>query len=394
MKHIDDRSNFLGHASLAGAAFVAIASTVYKYGIYILIPQHLKSLRLSDTEVETMITKHTFLHIGGPHRGGTTFLWSLFKQHPNISGFGHKVGVDESEGIFLQDVYPSFGIGYEFHTAVGGMKNRRLKHQGIGRFGLNSENHLNEDSALIGTEATRLGARHTMFRQWGYFWDVDDETKPVLLEKSPSNMIISRFLQAVWAPSKSVFVFITRHPIANALAHQQFSACAGMTVFELVMHWRVTHQLLVMDTPSLASVHFLRYESLVVDIEGSLAPIYKLLDLDASLVDYADVNVEKHTNKKYEDAYCRSLGPELVKGKPVGTGASDSPNEAAPEDEGGGDRPLVPSPFWAAHGRLVKTFQEAAMVYNYNLSDFASEWPACGDVEYSGVKKLRKQERT
>ena len=82
----DDRNNFLGHVFLVTTFLVAIGSTIFKYGIYILLPQHMKMLRLPDAETDSLIMSHTFLHVGGPHRGGTTFLWNLLKQHPNISG--------------------------------------------------------------------------------------------------------------------------------------------------------------------------------------------------------------------------------------------------------------------------------------------------------------------
>ena len=96
-----------------------------------------------------------------------------------------------------------FSCGIISVTAIGGMKNRREKQQGLGRFAFKIDNHLNEESPLIGTEGARVHARRTMFRQWGYFWEVHDKTKPVLLEKSPSNMIISRFLQVETPPMLS-----------------------------------------------------------------------------------------------------------------------------------------------------------------------------------------------
>lgn len=86
---------------------------MYRLGFAYLIPQHWKRLRLTAEQAEQEIAGHTFLFVGGPHRGGTTILWKCLREHPLISGFGDRVGTDYSEGIFLQSVYPTFGIGGE-----------------------------------------------------------------------------------------------------------------------------------------------------------------------------------------------------------------------------------------------------------------------------------------
>jgi hypothetical protein len=63
--------------------------------------------------------------------------------------------------------------------------------------------------------------RQKLFEEWSRYWDV---SKPYLLEKSPPNLIRTRFLQAMF-PS-SYFVVLLRHPIPVALATQPWGAIA------------------------------------------------------------------------------------------------------------------------------------------------------------------------
>eukprot|EP00622_Pseudochattonella_farcimen_P001758 FR736537.1.p1 GENE.FR736537.1~~FR736537.1.p1 ORF type:complete len:211 (+),score=19.43 FR736537.1:112-744(+) len=159
--------------------------------------------------------------------------------------------------------------------------------------------------------------REVLFRQWGYFWDLD---LPVLLEKSPSNIIISRYLDAIWSGSAPAaadsgwsqakhvhFVFITRHPIANALAHQVWQICQDMTLFELVKHWATLHERLQDDLEHLGATYtLLKYEEFVVDPDSNLRHIYKAVGLDASRANRT-IQVEQGTNDKYRKKYCEKI---------------------------------------------------------------------------------------
>src|SRR5579871_4938781 len=102
--------------------------------------------------------------LGGLHRSGTTLLFRMLREHPDISGFANNedpeqwLGV-EDEGQFLQSVYPpAFCFG------------------GPGRFALSPQAHLTDDSPLLTTENKAKLA----FEWFPYF----DLSKKVLLEKS------------------------------------------------------------------------------------------------------------------------------------------------------------------------------------------------------------------
>lgn len=159
-----------------------------------------------------------------------------------------------------------------------------------------------------------------LMNEWGYLWNM---TRPVLLEKSPPNMIISRFLQDVFSSSSSGnagentsvgsghdarenarsgsedgythpasvenkrggggggglddvdsgigvgvhtsanFVFISRHPIANALALGKYVAGGvgkeGLPdMFEQVLHWVVSHEIMMADMERLRHARLIR----------------------------------------------------------------------------------------------------------------------------------------
>lgn len=92
---------------------VTLGYLVHRLGFAYLVPRYFKRLRLTTAQAEQEVAVHAFLFVGGPHRGGTTILWKCLREHPLISGFGDRVGTDYSEGMFLQSVYPTFGIGTE-----------------------------------------------------------------------------------------------------------------------------------------------------------------------------------------------------------------------------------------------------------------------------------------
>ena len=195
---------------------------------------------------------------------------------------------DFSEGAFLQSVMPTFGIGQEV---------RRPRHQldGLGRFAFSASAHLTEASPL-NSAASSLA----LAREWGYYWNL---SRRVLLEKTPSNMLTSRLLQALFAPAAQ-FIFISRHPIAVALAHQRWRDCKKDPLSQLTLHWVVSHLILAHDRPHLAAATMLRYEDLVADLEGCISEVWTWLGLPPTLEPLPALSVMPDTNLKYEADYC------------------------------------------------------------------------------------------
>ena len=187
------------------------------------------------------------------HRSGTTPLARWIAQHPEASGF-KETGATQDEGQHLQSVYPAdpyFG--------------------GPGRFAFAPDAHLTEESQL-NTEESRLA----LWSAWRTHWDLD---KRVLVEKSPPNMVQTRFLQALFPGS--ILVLIMRHPIAVSEATQKWGHPIIRKVKPpgLVRHWLRAHETLLSDAPALANVILVRYEDLVRAPRETLKELFEFIGL-------------------------------------------------------------------------------------------------------------------
>jgi hypothetical protein len=193
---------------------------------------------------------HRFVFLAGLHRSGTTLLARLLAAHPEISGFSD-TGAPADEGQHLQTVYPS-----------------DHEHGRPGRFGFAPEMHLTEASPLVSDEnALRL------FEEWSPHWDLSCR---FLLEKSPPNLLKTRFLQALYPDS--AFVVIVRHPIPVSIPTAKWR---GTRRFDRMFeHWVHCHALFAADREHLNRVHVLQYEQLVSDPAGQLRRIFDFLELE------------------------------------------------------------------------------------------------------------------
>ncbi|WP_162917464.1 sulfotransferase family protein [Dongia deserti] len=175
---------------------------------------------------------HRFLFIGGLHRSGTSIIHRLLREHPDASGL-NDTPAPEDEGQHLQSVFPParmFG--------------------GPGRFAFAEDAHMIETSDRVSEEN-----RRKLLCEWGPYYDF---SKKVLLEKSPPNLIRSRFLQAMFPGAR--FIFVVRHPIAVSCATRKWS---NTHMLELLFHWCVAHQILMQDLQQLDRAMVIRYEDFV-----------------------------------------------------------------------------------------------------------------------------------
>jgi len=192
---------------------------------------------------------HKFIFLCGLHKSGTSPLFKILREHRDIAGF-RDTGVPEDEGQHLQSVFAT--------AKVWG---------GPGRFGFAAEAHLTEESPLNTSRN-----KQKLFDEWSRYWDLD---KRYLLEKSPPNLIKTRFLQAVFADS--YFVVIMRHPVVVSLATLKWS---GSSLDELLEHWVYCHRLFRKDCPHLRRVRIVKYEDLICATDRELAGIYAFLGLE------------------------------------------------------------------------------------------------------------------
>lgn len=188
--------------------------------------------------------------VGGLHRSGTTLVQRCLALHPEVSGFSG-TGVPEDEGQHLQTVYPQdFRLG------------------GAGRFGFRSGARLTERSVLVSAEN-----RARLLAEWGPHWQAG---AAVGVEKSPPNVVRTRFLQALFPDA--VFVIVVRHPVAVAGATRK--GRRRLLSYELlVRHWVACHTILAGDAPLVRNLQVVRYEHLVADPDRALAPVFAAVSL-------------------------------------------------------------------------------------------------------------------
>lgn len=308
---------------LAAIAIFAICGLVIlpissRYDLLLmLIPRSYKRIQLSAAEADAMVKDHTFLFIGGPHRGGTTLLWRLLRLHPQVGAFDQMTDSDFSEGAFLQSVLPTFGVGREAEDCRRGGS---VHHErGIGRYGFGRRAHMTEGSRL-----SSRASRDTLLAEWGYYWG-QGLRRLVLLEKTPTNLMTSRLLQSLFAPRAS-FLFVSRHPLAVVLAERALTSCSasrhsGEDVGQGLLHWTLTHTALQRDLHRLASYRVIRYEDLVDAPAACMAEVGEWMRapraggggggvavLPGAAAEWLRAvkaePVSSSTNRKYETAYC------------------------------------------------------------------------------------------
>ena len=115
-----------------------------------------------------------------------------------------------------------------------------------------------------------------LIEAWSPYWDLE---RPLLLEKSPPNLVMGRFLQAIFPGSAMIVVL--RHPIVVALSTKKWAPRTSLR--KLVAHWFAAHDIFRADLARLTRVHVLRYEDLVADPAAQLRPIERLLRIDGAI---------------------------------------------------------------------------------------------------------------
>ena len=219
---------------------------------------------LSQTPV---IDDKRFLFIGGLHRSGTSILHRLLREHPSTSGF-YDTGVQEDEGQHLQSVFPA-----------------AVKYGGPGEFAFHSEAHLTETSQLINQTN-----RDTLLKEWGAYYDLQ---KRVLLEKSPPNLIRSRFFRKMFPGSS--FLFIVRHPVAVALATEKWS---NKSIADRLLHWHKAHAIMLDDIRSKPDCLVIRYEDLVKASQDYIDEICDMVGIDRFS---PEESIEDHNEKYFRE---------------------------------------------------------------------------------------------
>jgi Sulfotransferase family len=212
----------------------------------------------------------------GLHRSGTTILGQEIGRLKDCTGFGSTgAGILLDEGQYLQDVYAP-------DTVYGG----------VGRFGFDPRAHLTEKSPLL-----TPGNVDRLRRSWENYWD---KNNAVRVEKTPGNLLKTRFLQAAFP--NAYFVVIKRHPVPVSLATRKWSLTPLHELFE---HWLRCHEVFDEDKKDLNRVYELSYEDYVENPTKCLEEIANFIgtEFSGSLMEQAADGY----NQKYFDRWARML---------------------------------------------------------------------------------------
>jgi hypothetical protein len=175
-----------------------------------------------------------YVFVCGLARSGTSLLGRNIARLEDCTGFKN-TDVFEDEGQFLQDVYATA-------SAYGGSS----------RCGFDPRAHRTETSSLLTPEkVARLRA------SWHAHWD---NSKTIFVEKTPENLLMTRFLQAAFP--NSYFVVIRRHPVPVSIAGQRWKVNVT-SLYRMFEHWLHCHELFEEDRKYLKHVYELRYEDYV-----------------------------------------------------------------------------------------------------------------------------------
>ncbi len=206
-----------------------------------------------------------FIFIAGLHRSGTSVLHEIIRSHKEITGF-HNTGVPEDEGQHLQSVYkPASAFG------------------GPGRFAFNPKAYM-DDSHPLATQANR----RTIINQWGKYLDFSCK---YIVEKSPPNLIRTRFIQKIFPNSR--FIVIFRHPVAISYATKKWTF---NPIIRLIDHAIYAYETFLKDMPYLQSVYILRYEDFVRNPQNKINEIFDYLGLSPVKIERS---ISPNINEKY-----------------------------------------------------------------------------------------------
>ncbi|MFW6129532.1 MAG: sulfotransferase [Atribacterota bacterium] len=223
-----------------------------------------------------------FVFICGLHKSGTSILHKMLREHPRISGFKN-TGVPEDEGQHLQTV---------FSTA--------LPYGGPGKFAFFKKARLNEKSPLVTEEN-----KNKLFNQWKKYWNLE---KDILLEKSPINLLRTRFLQEMF--ENSYFIIIKRHPIAVSYATRKWWRWFIYTWKSLIKHWVTAYEIFEQDKEFLNNYYVVKYEDITKDTHKEMGKICSFIGIENFSI---EMKMRSDINRRYFNRWKKDCKRKLFR---------------------------------------------------------------------------------
>jgi hypothetical protein len=219
-----------------------------------------------------------YVFVCGQPRSGTSVLYRNIARFENCTGFENTPASVPREGQFIQDVYPT---------------GRELG--GPGRIGFDARAHQTEASSWLTPEKiARLKA------SWHAHWD---NSKTICVEKTPWNLLMTRFLQAAFP--NSYFIVTKRHPIPVSLGTQRMANARPTSLHQLFEHWLLCQRTFDEDKKHLHRVYELTYEDYVADPARYHQEIAAFIG--TSVPEGATEEVNPTQSNKYFDQWLRLL---------------------------------------------------------------------------------------
>ena len=225
------------------------------------------------------------LFVGGLQRSGTSTLAALLDGLPGVSGLHfdplNRSHMEAAPWKRLVDVHTGTWMKWAYFKEVvstGGAEGKLLQHVFPYRYAVWDAKFAKPSALLAHPSAlsplVNNVSREDLWAQWRRFWTTPATT---LVDKSPENILMAPFLQAMFGKSRTSFVFVMRHPLCWALvaakwgcnwqplAEQGEGATAKAPALECIEHlmevWLVVHEQLVKQMPDLSDRHLLPAES-------------------------------------------------------------------------------------------------------------------------------------
>ncbi|GAA4415484.1 hypothetical protein GCM10023169_01840 [Georgenia halophila] len=294
------------------------------------------------------------IFVGGLQRSGTTLVGRLVAQHPAVTGLvGTHTG--EDEGQFVQDVYLT---DHEMGSRRGSKRGLTM------RWAYHPEAHLTEDDL-----PSRPDAAERLVAAWSAYFE--EPTAAAFVEKSPSNLTRTRFLQATFPAAR--FVILTRNPVVQALATRKWLTRrmqVGSNFAPVIEHWLEAMSIYERDEPHLEESLVVRYEHLLSNPQGTMDRIWSHLGLESIDV----LKGIRNENDKYVEYWAamqqgirgaRALHPLNPRTRRL----SILPRSA--------ERIVVPATGKRSARHLRETLDHRIAHFGYSLDDLtaASTWP-------------------